>query len=101
LRATGANLPHLVVLELGTNGGVTQDQVDAALSILGPDRILVLVTPHHGDTPSAAQDVRDAAARHPDRVLLLDWDLLAMGHPEWFAPDGIHLGGSAGINAFA
>jgi hypothetical protein len=32
---------------------------------------------------------------------VLDWDRDSATHPGWFAPDGVHLGGSAGINAFA
>jgi arsenate reductase len=35
------------------------------------------------------------------RIILLDWDPLSAGHGDWFAPDGIHLGGSVGIDAYA
>jgi hypothetical protein len=101
LRARGSALPHLVVLALGTNGEVTPGQIDAALSIVGPQRILALVVPHGSVSPSAPTVIRAAAARHPGRVLLLDWDRLVSGHPDWLAPDGVHLGGSAGIAGFA
>jgi hypothetical protein len=101
LQTHAPHLPHLVVLALGTNGEVTPGEIDTALSILGPQRILALVTPHDGVIPSTPQVIRAAAASHPGRILLLDWDSLAAGHQDWFAPDGIHLGGSAGTEAFA
>jgi hypothetical protein len=101
LRQREANLPHLVVLALGANGEVTPQQIDTALALLGPGRVLVLVTPHGGVLPSTPGVIRAAAAAHPDRILLLDWDQLAAEHPTWLASDGVHLGGTAGIDGFA
>ena len=101
LRARDGRLPHLVVLALGTNGEVTPEQIDTALSILGPRRILVLVTPYGSVAPSSPAVIRAAAASHPGRIVLLDWDRLAAEHPDWLASDGVHLGGPAGIAAFA
>ncbi|MFI4990996.1 MAG: hypothetical protein ACHQHO_08830 [Solirubrobacterales bacterium] len=101
LRARGPALPHLIVLALGTNGDVTAEQIDAALAIVGPGRTLALVVPHGSVAPSSPKIIRAAAAAHPRRVLLLDWDRLVAAHPDWLAPDGVHLGGSAGIAAFA
>jgi hypothetical protein len=101
LRTRGAHLPHLVVLALGANGEVTMRQIDEALALLGPQRILVLVTPHGGVLPSTPGVIRAAAAANPSRIALLDWDRLADEHRDWLAPDGVHLGGSAGIDGFA
>ncbi len=101
LRARRPVLPHLVVLALGTNGEVTPEQIDAALAIVGPGRVLALVVPHGSVAPASPKIIRAAAAAHPRQVLLLDWDRLAAAHPDWLAPDGVHLGGSAGIAAFA
>lgn len=101
LQARASNLPHLIVLALGTNGEVTAQDVDTALRLIGPQRVLVLVTPHGSVVPSTPQTIRSAAAQHPGRVLLLDWDRLAAEHRQWLAPDGVHLGGPAGIAAFA
>jgi hypothetical protein len=101
LRARGRALPHLVVLALGTNGSVTQGDIDGALHILGPRRLLAMVTPHHGDLGYIPDVIRAAARRHRGRLLLLDWDRISSGHPEWYAPDGTHLGGPSGINAYA
>ncbi len=101
IRQREANLPHLVVLALGANGEVTPRQIDTALTLLGPGRVLVLVTPHGGVLPSTPGVIRAAAAAHPDRILLLDWDQLAAEHPTWLASDGVHLGGTAGVDGFA
>jgi hypothetical protein len=94
-------LPALVVVALGTNGGASGGQISELLSILGPHRILALVTPHNGNDPSTPALYREAARRDPYRIELLDWDRRSAGHPDWFASDGIHLGGAAGVTAFA
>jgi hypothetical protein len=94
-------LPPLVVVALGTNGSVTMGQIDQLLTLVGPNRLLAMVTPHHGDYGYVPGLIRLAAQQHPGSILLLDWDRLSADHPDWFAPDGIHLGGTAGIDAFA
>jgi hypothetical protein len=94
-------LPVLVVVALGTNGSVSAGQIDQLLSILGPHRFLALVTPHNGNYAYVPGLMRAAARRYPYRIEALDWDRRSASHPEWFASDGIHLGGSAGIAAFA
>jgi hypothetical protein len=101
LQQRRATLPHLVVLELGTNGAVTAQNIEQALAILGPQRLLVMITPHNGVDPADDAIITDFAADHRRRMLVLDWNHVADDHPEWFGPDGIHLGNQAGINAFA
>lgn len=101
LRARGGRLPHLVVLALGANGEVADRQINEALALLGPERVLVLVTPRGGVLPSTPGVIRAAAAAKPTRIVLLDWDRLAGEHRDWLAPDGVHLGGSAGVEGFA
>jgi hypothetical protein len=101
LRQRGGSLPHLVVLALGTNGSLFKSDIDAALRILGPGRLLALITPHHGVVPSDSNTIRTSARLHPDRILVLDWDRLSGRHPQWLASDGIHLSGAAGIHAYA
>jgi len=101
LLSEGRPLPSLVVVALGTNGTVSSQQIDELLRIIGPNRTLALVTPHHGISAGVPDLFRSAAHRHPHQILLLDWDRVSAGHPDWFAPDGIHLGGAAGIAAYA
>jgi hypothetical protein len=101
LQDHAGNLPVLVVVALGTNGAVTTGQINELLAILGPSRLLALVTPHDGNYAYVPGLIRLAASQHPGQIILLDWDRLSAGHPDWFAPDGIHLGSAAGIDAFA
>jgi hypothetical protein len=100
LQDHAASLPVLVVVALGTNGAVTNEQIDELLSIVGPNRQLAMVTPHDGNYAYVPGLIRSAARAHP-QIVVLDWDRLSAGHPDWFAPDGIHLGSAAGIDAFA
>lgn len=92
------SLPHVVVLALGANGPVSLGQIAAGSSITGRNRVLALVTPPRSSATDAS--MRLAAKRHPDRVLLIDWQRFSAGHGGWFAGDGLHVG-QAGAHAFA
>jgi hypothetical protein len=96
-------LPHMVAIALGSNGGLASPDIDEALRLICCGRILVLVTPRElggGSGPPAAIE-RSAAHAHRDRVLLLDWVADSAGHPQWFQPDRLHLTlrGVAAFNA--
>ncbi len=100
--AHGNVLPHLVVIALGADGSVGPGDVARALAVLGPGRVLVLVTPRElgGGAGSDAANVRAAGRAHPGRIRVLDWVRYAAGHGAWFQPDGLHLTFS-GASAFA
>ena len=100
-RARG-RLPHLVAIALGADFTVSRRQIKRALHILGPNRVLALVTPWElgGYAGADARNMRSAAADYRRRVLLLDWVRFSRGHGAWFQPDGIHLT-HAGARAFA
>jgi hypothetical protein len=89
-------LAKVVLVHLGANAGVRPGEIRRALGILGPRRILVLVTPRPG---RQARLVRDAGRRWPRRVRVLDWVRLHAGHYGWFSCDGLHLS-DAGVRAF-
>ena len=97
-------LPHLVVLELGTDWTVSVRQIRAAMALVGPTRVLGLMTPREvgGYGGSDAANMRRVAKRFPDRVLLLDWVAHTRGRGGWFQPDGIHLtlSGAAAFGEF-
>jgi hypothetical protein len=86
-------LPHLVVMALGADFGISRHEVRTALRILGPKRRLGLVTPREsgGGSGRDAEVVRAAGRRYPRRVKVLDWVRLSRGHGSWFQPDGLHL----------
>ncbi len=89
-------LARLVLVHLGANAGVRAGEIVRALRILGPRRILVLVTPRPGRD---ARVIRAAGRRWPRRVRILDWVREHAGHPGWFSGDGLHLS-DRGVAAF-
>lgn len=93
-RKRAGTLPHLVVLALGTNGSLGTFDVRKAMQIVGPGRVLGLVTPREPDFDSGAHAIRVVGKQFPSRVRVLDWVHFSEGHHSWFAPDKIHLGPS-------
>lgn len=91
--ADARELPDVVVIALGTNWTIERPQVRAALRILGPDRVLGLVTPRElgGRAGSDAAVLRAVAACRPKRTVLLDWVRYARRHAGSTYSDGIHL----------
>jgi hypothetical protein len=98
------HLPHLVVMELGTDWTVSVRQIRAAMAVLGPKRVLGLMTPREvgGYGSSDAANMRRVAKRFPQRTVLLDWVSHTRRRGGWFQPDGIHLtyAGAAGFGRF-
>jgi hypothetical protein len=90
LAANGKLRPVLIV-GLGTNGGVSSDQVSQLMTIVGNKRTVVLVNtfvplPYEQSTNSVL-----AAAPHTYRnVVLANWDQAISGHTSMLRPDGIH-----------
>jgi hypothetical protein len=103
-RKKHGNLPHMVAMFLGADWEVTRNQIAETLYRLGPRRVLVLITPREvgGRDGKDAQTMRDMAAEHPDRIVLLDWMRHTRNRDSWFAPDGLHLsyGGITGLKKF-
>jgi hypothetical protein len=97
-------LPHLVVMQLGTDWTVSVKEIRAAMAIVGRKRVLGLMTPREagGYGSSDAAHMRQVARRFPQRTLLLDWVAHTRGRGGWFQPDGIHLtlAGAAGFGRF-
>jgi hypothetical protein len=84
-------LPDVVLIGLGTNWTVTTAQIRAALRILGPNRVLGLITPPEvgGVASSDQRAMRAAGKRWRLRVKVLDWVAYSAGHAwTW---DGMHL----------
>ncbi len=101
LQERAGSLPHLVILEMGTNGTVTTGNINEVLRIIGPGRLLAMITPHNGVVPADDGIILAAQRVHRQQMFVLDWNRISAPHPDWFAPDGIHLGGTAGIDGFA
>ena len=91
LRSEG-KLGDRVIIELGTNGPFTSDQLNALLDSLGPVQQIVLANTRE---PRPWQNVVNAilaqvAASRPN-VTLIDWYDASKGHGSFFCPDGVHL----------
>ena len=94
-------LGETVVIELGSNGSFTEEQLMDILNLLGPERRIVLVNTR---VPKPWESVVNqilarTAAAHPE-IKLVDWHAASSGHDEYFYPDGVHLN-PAGIQAYA
>lgn len=91
VRARGADNRRAVVLAFGTNAGTDRAAVEQVLDLLGPRRMVVLVT-EHGPFSRIEQDnavlAEVAAAR--DNVVLADWHAALAGTSGQLQSDGIH-----------
>lgn len=90
-------LPERVIVHLGTNGGATTAELDAILTILGPDRIVMWSTIQLPDDPTRytyERATNDAIARlvdSYDNVRIFDWESVSKLHPDWLYAEGIHM----------
>jgi hypothetical protein len=101
--AQAGTLGRSIVIDLGTNGGMSLSVIDAMLRIAAGRRI-VMVTNHCtfcSWTPAGNAIMRLTCTR-PRNCFVADWDSLARAHPTWFAGDGVHMAiGGAGAQAYA
>lgn len=90
LAGTGSLRP-IVVLGLATNGEVGVDLLNRVLTIIGPDRTLVLVNGHADRSwiPGVNSALAAFADAHTGTVIA-DWDGAISPRPDELADDGIH-----------
>ncbi len=93
-------LAPTVLVHVGTNGTITEDQLRRSLRELSDRNRVIVVNAHaprrwvQGNNEMVARVLRD----YPNAVLL-DWAAVSTAHPEFFASDDIHLTAS-GQQAF-
>lgn len=91
LRKDGLLAPRVLV-HLGTNGLVTEQQLRRTLAILR-DRDAVIVANAHAPrrwVETNNELIKRVTAEYPNSVIA-DWAQVSMEHPEFFASDGVHL----------
>jgi peptidoglycan/LPS O-acetylase OafA/YrhL len=91
LKASGEK-PEVVVIHIGNNGTLREQQFEAMVKLLKNVPNVVFVNtkvPRRWQDPNNA--VLTAGARRHSRILLVDWLSYSQGHPEWFRTDGYHL----------
>jgi hypothetical protein len=88
-----ANMPDsTVILNLGNNNKLTREQVvNIFEEIKNQPKIIIVNTAvprgWREDNNTLIQDVISNYAN----TYLVDWESISLGHPEYFAPDGVHL----------
>lgn len=89
-----------VIFNLGNNGTLTREQVRALFEVVRDAPKVVVVNtavPRAWKEPNNAL-ITELAEDYPN-INIVSWDLISQGHPEYFAPDGIHLV-QAGVRAY-
>ncbi|HBU9597911.1 TPA: acetyltransferase [Staphylococcus pseudintermedius] len=81
----------IVVLELGTNGDFTEEQLNSLLEQFGEADIYLVNTRVPRSYESHVNQVLAKATKKRANVTLVDWYSRSENHTEYFAPDGIHL----------
>ncbi len=89
-----------IVFNLGNNNALTREQVVTIFEAVktAPIRIVINTA-----VPRPWKEINNAlideiASGYPN-TYVIRWDQISMGHPEYFAPDGIHLV-PAGVRAY-
>ena len=84
---------QFVIVHIGDNGYVKPGQFDELLQLVKDvPRVVVfnLKEPRRWEEPNNLI-IADTVRRYPNAVLI-DWRAVGSGHPEYFGPDGIHIG---------
>jgi peptidoglycan/LPS O-acetylase OafA/YrhL len=91
LRDAG-QLGDVVVIHLGTNGAIPEDQLNEMLQLLsGVKRVVVVNTKVDRAWEGPGNDAIAAAVPRFPNALLFDWHTVASQHPEFLVGDGVHL----------
>jgi len=87
-KAAGAT----IVMDLGNNDLLTETTVRAIFELVNASPRVVVV---NTAVPRPYREANNALLANlaPDysNVTIVDWDAISDGHPEYFAPDGVHL----------
>ena len=92
-RVSAGTLGRVVVLHVGNNGTITEEQFDEIMSIAGSDRrviFLSITVPRDWAAPNN-DVINDGIARHPNAVLA-DWNAACLANPDALWTDGVHIG---------
>lgn len=85
-------LAHNVLLNIGTNGTITDDQAEQVVKLIGKDRQIFWVTAHVPTQSWQNQvnaQIAKTAKKHAN-VHVIDWHGRAQNQSSWFADDNVH-----------
>ena len=81
-----------IILDLGNNGALTEDQVTAIFELIkNQPRIIVVNTAVPRPWRDSNNEIVARIASRYSQAVVIDWAAISEGHPEYFAPDGVHL----------
>ena len=93
-----ANSP--VIFNIGNNGALSREDVEAIFEALrNQPQIIVVNTAVPRPWRDSNNLLLSEVADKYSQASLIDWNAISNGHPEYFAPDGVHLV-PAGVNAY-
>ena len=89
-KAQAATAP--IVFNLGNNNALTKIQVEEIFRAVKdqPEIIVVNTAVPRPWRDSNNKLIQEIAYQYP-KVKVVDWNSISAGHPEYFAPDGVHL----------
>ena len=89
-----------IIFNLGNNNSLTRTQVaDIFAEIQNQSQIVVVNTAVPRPWRNSNNALISEFAAQNSRVAIVDWATISNGHPEYFAPDGVHLQ-PAGIRVY-
>ncbi|MGE7129585.1 acyltransferase family protein [Lysinibacillus xylanilyticus] len=80
-----------VIIQLGTNGFFTNDQIETLLEAFSNADIYLVNTRVPRSWEGKVNYSLQQKAQEHNNITLIDWHSAAINHPEFFAPDGVHL----------
>lgn len=92
LKAEG-HLNKIVVLNLGTNGAMTNDSVNQIINSIGKGHQIYWLTAHVPTKPwerTVNKQIKTVAKQHKN-VHIIDWHHQSAAHADWFAADKVHM----------
>jgi len=81
-----------LIFNLGNNNALTREQVSAIFEIASAaPKAIVVNTAVPRPWRQANNLLIDEMAANYSNIFVVNWDQVSQGHPEYFAPDGVHL----------
>lgn len=81
----------IVIIELGTNGYITDRQIDSLLDFFSKAQVYLVNTRVPRSWERKVNKVLLEKAEERENVTLIDWYSTAIKHPEYIGRDGVHL----------
>ena len=89
-----------IILDLGNNNRLTTSEVETIFSLLAEQpKIVIVNTAVPRPWREWNNQLINTYAEKYLQTVVVDWNSLSRGHPEYFGPDGVHLV-QAGVDVY-